>query len=133
LRHNHSNNRIKVLEDIASSDTAHAETFTSEDRITRLITARLVAVAVPLSVHFDDEPSLKASEVNSDGSDWKLPSELQPARPSAQLLPQQNLWQAHLPTQRARALYLLDRCLEDTWGPSTALRAVPLPRKSGGG
>jgi hypothetical protein len=118
---------VQILEHIASGDTQDAETFSPQQRITGPIPAWLIAVSVTLAIDFNDEAPFKTSKIDSDWTDGKLPSELEPSWSLAQLLPEQDFGQAHLTPQLACALNLLDPRIEDAWAPSTMLRMVPLP------
>src|SRR5438552_2543775 len=98
-------NAVHVLEHVPSGNPHDVKAFTPEQRIASHITLRLVAKAVPLSIHFDDEAPLKAGEVDSELSDRKLLPEFQAHRSLTKLLPQQHFREAHLTPQFTGALH----------------------------
>jgi hypothetical protein len=119
---------VHVPEHVARWDPKNAESFTSKQRVASSIATRLVAERMSLPIHLDNHPMAETGEIRRDPIRRELAPELQPVRPLPQLLPQQDLGQAHLAPKLTRAPYLLDWCLEDTWAPSTIRlrRLVPL-------
>jgi len=125
--HDETKHGVHVLEHVACRNAHNAESITFQNRVTGMIALRLITDTVPFTVDLDDQPPLKAGEVDCDLPDGKLPTKLQASGALSQNLPEQHFRQAHLAPQLTCALYLLDRCLEDAWAPSTMLRMVPLP------
>src|SRR3569623_732109 len=98
--------------------------FTKEG-VARFVVRRSIAAIVNLAIHLDDQAGFAAVEINDIGADRVLAAELHAGPAAAEPLPEQYFRQAHLfallaGEDRFRA--------ERSWrGPSTALRAVPLP------
>jgi len=118
---------VHVAKNIARCNADDSEALTSEDRIASGVSLRSVTERMALAIDFNEEAGFQAREIHCHLADGKLAAELQPCGSLAEHLPQQHFRQAHLTPQLTCALYLLDRCLEVAWAPSTMLRMVPLP------
>jgi len=121
------NHCVHVLEYVASRDAQNPKLRALKHYIPGVVTTWLIAKAMPFAIDFDYQPAFEAGKIDSDRAHRKLPAKFQAFRARTQDSPQQNFGQAHFAAQAAGAIYLLNWCDENRWGPSTMLRMVPLP------
>jgi hypothetical protein len=131
-RNNVAKNSVHILEHIPRRNAHHSKPFAPQHRVASRIAPRLVAVAMPLSVHLNHQAPFETGKIDGHFTYRKLFPELEALGSLSKLLPEQHLRQTHFPAQRTGALHLLDGGAKDfgidrAWAPSTMLRMVPLP------
>ena len=118
-RDNSRQHCIQVTKHIRRGNAHDGETFAPKNGVPCGVTPGLVTAIVPFPVNLNDQPPLQTGEVRSNLANRELPAKPQPIRTPSEHLPEKHLRQRHLSPKPACALYLLGRCLEDAWAPST--------------
>jgi hypothetical protein len=114
-----------ILQHVCCGDAKDFISGIPHGRIPGNITFWTIASIMRLAINLNYELGSAAIEISDIWTNRMLPPELHTLLASPQLLPQQNLGQAHFAAKFAGVVY--DRALQRLRAPSTTLRAVPLP------
>jgi hypothetical protein len=130
---NQSDRPLQVAEHLARRNAEGFEPSLRQPLGTPLVALRLIPHRMNLAIDFDRQPALETGEVEHETSHRELPPKAEFTRPLPKLLPKQHFRQGHAPAQVASETDVAVRCADcpvlhpRAVGPSTALRAVPLP------
>ena len=115
-----------ILQNVGCADTKNFISCSPHHSISGNVAFMPITAIMRLSINFDYEPSWAAVKIGDVRAYWMLSTEFDALSSRTQLLPKQNLGQAHFAAKFPSAIN--HRALHWRSPPSTTLRVVPLPR-----